>query len=269
MKDDFFSSTIPKELMFLLIGFIIIAIFPFYIFSYPASQELEDKDNQQELINKIKEIERKIEEAQKEKIDLEVRKKIESIKKRRQEKTLTQKKEELIKKLIALQKEYEHKQLQKRRLQRKLQEKPVIANNLRSIRIAKETDKEPFYFEIIKNKIYPVNEKNYREYEQMQTMGGIIFITGIKKVLKENAHGDDFASISEPKSIFNQTLNELNPQKHYLVFILHKTSSFPLFRKARDIANKKGFATGWEPVLYEEGTLLFGGAGAEKPPIQQ
>jgi len=261
MRDDFFSSTIPKELMFLLIGLVIIGTLPLQLLSQTLPPDPLDKAKTEELINKLKTVEAAIERAEEEKRDLIVKKAMAEIKTSSKD---TKKLEELRQKLLAFQKEHRNKQAEVKQLKRKLEEKSVFLGE-RSIRIARSTDKEPFYFEVVRNRVYAVNEANYDIYEETQQLYGIIFQVGIKRVLKEDARGDNFTNVARSNSVFNRTLNQLDSEKHYLVFVLHETSSFSLFRKARDIANRAGFATGWEPVLYEEGMLRFGGTGARRP----
>jgi hypothetical protein len=58
--------------------------------------------------------------------------------------------------------------------------------------------------------------------------------------------GDSIDQLSAESSQFETILQEINPQNHYLAFIV-RPDSFSAFRIARAQAWKAGFEVGWEP----------------------
>ncbi|TKJ36905.1 hypothetical protein CEE37_14415 [candidate division LCP-89 bacterium B3_LCP] len=93
-------------------------------------------------------------------------------------------------------------------------------------------------FEAVNNKLYRVNENNY-EYRNLND-----HFQQLTK--KPHVKGDSFDELDNPDCVFRQELNKLNPNEHWLKFIVRK-NSFDLYIKARDIAWKKKFVVGWWP----------------------
>lgn len=74
-----------------------------------------------------------------------------------------------------------------------------------------------------------------------------------------NKLGENVEELALADSKFNQVLEELDPQKDYLAFIV-RPDSFPSFRAAREQAWEQGFQVGWEPHKTED-PIVFGSGG--------
>jgi chromosome segregation ATPase len=122
-------------------------------------------------------------------------------------------------------------------------------------------NKEALVFDTIDNRILQINEKNY-DVEVARTMENNQ-VTGIVKVTKKkSASGETAEKIADPNSEFQKQLKAHDKAKYYLVFEVHK-DSFALFRKARELAWKKGFQVDWDPrddgPLYGSSSPSSGG----------
>lgn len=72
---------------------------------------------------------------------------------------------------------------------------------------------------------------------------------------RNNQTGENVEELEQENSEFQKLLSELNPEEDYLAFIV-RPESFPIFRKAREMAWKEGFDVGWEPHPSEEPIVL-------------
>lgn len=65
--------------------------------------------------------------------------------------------------------------------------------------------------------------------------------------------------LSKADSQFKEIISRLDPEKDYIAFIV-RPDSFSTYRKAREIAWKKGFNVGWEPHKLEQ-SIILGSSG--------
>lgn len=63
--------------------------------------------------------------------------------------------------------------------------------------------------------------------------------------LRDRARGDDIEDLAKGRSDFAKLLDRADGS--YIYFVVHD-DSFDVFREARDLAQARGFATGWHPV---------------------
>ena len=80
---------------------------------------------------------------------------------------------------------------------------------------------------------------------------------------KPDARGDGFDALIDPNSTFQKWLRKFNANTTYLVFLV-RDDSFPIFRQARDTADKTGFDCGWE-MLDRFEPIKFGTGGQMVP----
>jgi len=124
--------------------------------------------------------------------------------------------------------------------------------------VVQETDKSSFFVELVKGRLFPVDEDHYDElFGHIEVEDGKM-VAAQKSTRKSYISGEDINKIENPTSTYQKTLLDLNPEETYLVFLLHE-DSFQLFRKAREIASTKGFETGWWP--HDDESILFVGSG--------
>lgn len=71
--------------------------------------------------------------------------------------------------------------------------------------------------------------------------------------------GESEAELERPNGKFQTILSQLDPQKQYIAFLV-RDDSFPVFRRARVIADERGFDTGWELLGIDE-PIKFGAGG--------
>ena len=71
--------------------------------------------------------------------------------------------------------------------------------------------------------------------------------------------GESPEEVKQADSNFQQRLSQLDPQQHYLAFIV-RPDSFSVFRQAREIAWNQGFEVGWEPYPSQD-PIVFGSRG--------
>jgi hypothetical protein len=72
---------------------------------------------------------------------------------------------------------------------------------------------------------------------------------------RPGVHGENEHTCLKKESHFQQVLDSGKPESNSVVFLL-RTNSFPVFRVARAIAEKKHFQTSWEFLNTEE-TIMF------------
>lgn len=76
--------------------------------------------------------------------------------------------------------------------------------------------------------------------------------------------GYDLTAIEDTKGKYQALLETLDKEKYYLVFLV-RDDSFPVFRRARVIADKIGFDVGWE-LLGAGEPIKFGSGGQQVSP---
>lgn len=85
-------------------------------------------------------------------------------------------------------------------------------------------------------------------------------LTGMIALEPRDVAGESFEHIDRPNGMFQTALMRLDKKRKYIAFVV-RDDSFPVFRKARQIADKHGFDTGWE-LLGESEPIKFGSGGA-------
>lgn len=70
--------------------------------------------------------------------------------------------------------------------------------------------------------------------------------------------GESMRAMGEGNSRYRQILEDLDPNRDYLAFIV-RPDSFSAFRQARQIARSQGFEVGWEPYPAGEDIPIGGG----------
>ena len=82
----------------------------------------------------------------------------------------------------------------------------------------------------------------------------------IRYELKEGEEvGDRLSNLTNQDSKYQQQLANFDPRFEYLAFLV-RPDSFQSFRQAREIAWKKGFDVGWEP-LTDDTPIILGNEG--------
>jgi hypothetical protein len=71
--------------------------------------------------------------------------------------------------------------------------------------------------------------------------------------------GETMSELDDPNNKFQAILSQLDKNKQYIAFLV-RDDSFNIFRKARQIADKAGFDTGWELLGIDE-SIKFGEGG--------
>jgi hypothetical protein len=71
--------------------------------------------------------------------------------------------------------------------------------------------------------------------------------------------GETMTELDDPSNKFQAILSQLDKNKQYIAFLV-RDDSFNIFRKARQIADKVGFETGWELLGIDE-PIKFGEGG--------
>jgi len=78
-----------------------------------------------------------------------------------------------------------------------------------------------------------------------------------------NVRGETIQELERENSSFQLALKQLNPEKQYVAFLV-RDDSFPVFRKARVLADEQGYDTGWELLGIDE-PIKFGAGGISVP----
>jgi hypothetical protein len=76
---------------------------------------------------------------------------------------------------------------------------------------------------------------------------------------RSDAPGETVDDLDRPNSKFAYILSQLDMKKRYVAFLV-RDDSFVVFRKARQVADKIGFDTGWELLGIDE-PIKFGAGG--------
>jgi hypothetical protein len=71
--------------------------------------------------------------------------------------------------------------------------------------------------------------------------------------------GETLEWINQTNGKFQLILSQVNPRKHYIVFLV-RDDSFAVLRRVRFLADEKGFDTGWEMLGIDE-PIKFGAGG--------
>jgi hypothetical protein len=102
--------------------------------------------------------------------------------------------------------------------------------------------------QVVSNAYYKVDPK--------YLLVGVMALEGLPEV-----HGDNIQEIQRRNSNFGETLAQIDEKDRYLVFLV-RDDSFDVFRKAREIADRTGYDTGWEllgadePIKFGQGTTI-------------
>ena len=123
-----------------------------------------------------------------------------------------------------------------------------------------ESDRIPLYIELANNQLFPVDEDHYDvNYGYLKIEDGSM-VQATKKSRKSQTHGESIEEIERTQSNFYKVLNKLDSKKERIIFLLH-SDSFQIFKKARELALKKGIEIGWWP--YEDEYLILVSDGGE------
>lgn len=86
-------------------------------------------------------------------------------------------------------------------------------------------------------------------------------LTGIMALEpRADVRGEDMDQIENASSKFQAALSQLDLKTQYVAFLV-RDDSFNVFRKARELADRAGFNTGWE-LLGQDEPIKFGTTGA-------
>ncbi len=129
----------------------------------------------------------------------------------------------------------------------------------RGFKSIKDSNKEPIYIELVKNRLFPIDEKHYKGYEYNGN-------TVIER--KTSAKGESIYEIGKLGSAFHKLLNKVNRKKERIVFFVHG-DSYKIFRKTREIALKKGIVADWWPYEQDVFVISSGGSGRDIPTTDQ
>jgi len=99
-----------------------------------------------------------------------------------------------------------------------------------------------------------VGDQNHRVRAEVQPRGLVWTYT-----LRRSAEGESIERLSELGSTFQRKLGALPPGS-FVYFVVHD-DSFEAFRHARDLARRRGIATGWHPIEATE-PLRFSPGGS-------
>lgn len=124
-------------------------------------------------------------------------------------------------------------------------------------RYRQETGGEPFgrLRSVVYDK-YDIGDTNYRvKFEWAGGRNNYIYQP------RSDAVGDSISELAAGQSRFEALLKRQNPKNYYLSFIV-RDDSFEAYNAAKRIAEKYGFATGWEPIGSSEADrLIFNAEG--------
>lgn len=152
------------------------------------------------------------------------------------------------------------------------------------------TDKAAVFFECRNNEVYPIDKARLDDQvaDLMNTvspgvksgdMGGFLKALQGKEVTnqyykvnpsyllaaimaldaKPDVPGESIEQMDHPMGKFQVILDHMESKKQFAFFLV-RDDSFPAFRKARQVADKKGFLTGWELLRIDE-PIKFGAGG--------
>ena len=123
------------------------------------------------------------------------------------------------------------------------------------------SQKEPNFVEVGSGRVFVVwfDEISSEAYSS-ESIG-----LGVRLTRKSEAKGDDEASLQNDNSSFRQALKKLDPQTDSVIFLVH-SDSIGLYRKARGVAERAGYDTGWYP--HDRDFLAFG-PGGRTPGVEQ
>jgi hypothetical protein len=76
---------------------------------------------------------------------------------------------------------------------------------------------------------------------------------------RPEAPGENLDDVDRTNGKYQYVLQQLDPKKQYVAFLV-RDDSFQMFRKARQVADKHGFDTGWELLGIDE-PIKFGAGG--------
>jgi hypothetical protein len=152
------------------------------------------------------------------------------------------------------------------------------------------TDKQAFFFECRSNEVYSVDLARLQDQvaELLKTItpeqraGGLESFLRIAQVYaitnqyyrvnlsyllmgqlalepRPEALGEPTEQLDLPDGRFQFILSQLDPKTQYVTFLV-RDDSFVAFRKARQVADKRGFQVGWE-LLGADEPIKFGTGG--------
>lgn len=152
------------------------------------------------------------------------------------------------------------------------------------------TDKQAFFFECRSNELYSVDLGRLQDQvadllktvtPEMKAGGleGFLRIAQVHSITSQyyrvnpsyllmgqlaleprlNAAGEPLERLDLPNGQFQFILSQLDSKTQYVTFLV-RDDSFAVFRKARQVADKRGFEVGWELLAADE-PIKFGTGG--------
>jgi hypothetical protein len=153
------------------------------------------------------------------------------------------------------------------------------------------TDKQPVFFECRSNEVFAVDLGRLQDQvgEVLKSvdsgvrggdMAQMIKVLGGRQITNEyyrvnanylltgmvaleprpEAVGESLEKVNQANGKYQFILSQLNPNKQYVAFLV-RDDSFVVFRRARELADKKGYDVGWE-LLGSDEPIKFGAGGA-------
>lgn len=164
---------------------------------------------------------------------------------------------------------------------------PVIRNTP----LAKQTDKQAVFFECRSNEVFSIDLGRLQDQvaEVLNATGpgarsgdieGFLKIARSRVITnqyyrvdpnyllagflaldpKPEAAGESQDQVEKPNGKFQFILSQLDPKSQYAVFLV-RDDSFPVFRRARKVADQLNFDVGWELLAADE-PIKFGTGGS-------
>jgi hypothetical protein len=132
-----------------------------------------------------------------------------------------------------------------------------VAGELRDV-VASLPEINLFNYHIVRRRIenFTASTDNYRV-----RFVGSLSSTGVslEYTLRPDATGANLRALGQTGDRYAQHLSALKPDEDYVAFVV-RPDGIPTFHKAREIALRRGFQVGWEPVQADQ-ALIFGSGG--------
>jgi hypothetical protein len=150
------------------------------------------------------------------------------------------------------------------------------------------TEKEPVFFEVVEGRVIHMETEvgsarvqafmeslpriNWYNYEYvLDRMDGFSTSTGnyvvdfsggmgVRYRAREGV-GESANVVKDTASAYQRVLKGMNPENEYAAFIV-RPDGLEAFRAAREVATRRGFASGWEPFTAES-EITFGSGGRQ------
>jgi len=133
-----------------------------------------------------------------------------------------------------------------------------VSNSPGSITEMESTDKKIFYLQLKNSALLPLDEMHYSTRNGHIKMDNGSMVAASEYTPLSSAEWETAPMIAQSGSDFQTALEKLDAHTYCIIFLVD-TRSFPLFRKAREIARKKGFELGWQPFTNNNVVLVSRG----------